>query len=103
MLRNGGREKNERRMKKEIVKTEEERGKEKRKEYVGKTEKRVLLSSINFRPAVRIINTRCMCGSVLRSRSWLNTCAERDEDELGGTCSAHGGNEKCVQNFVWRA
>jgi hypothetical protein len=25
------------------------------------------------------------------------------EYEMGGACSAHGGYEKCVQNFGWNA
>jgi hypothetical protein len=24
------------------------------------------------------------------------------EDEMGGACSAHGGDEKCIQNFGWK-
>jgi hypothetical protein len=25
------------------------------------------------------------------------------DDEMGGTCNAHGANEKFVQNFSWKA
>jgi hypothetical protein len=25
------------------------------------------------------------------------------EDDMGGECSMHRGNEKCVQNFAWEA
>jgi hypothetical protein len=24
------------------------------------------------------------------------------EDEMGGACDLHGGDEKCVQNFGWK-
>jgi hypothetical protein len=24
------------------------------------------------------------------------------EDEMGGSCSTHGGDEKCIQNFGWK-
>jgi hypothetical protein len=25
------------------------------------------------------------------------------EDEMGGTCGAHGGGEGCIQHFGWEA
>jgi hypothetical protein len=33
----------------------------------------------------------------------INSKTVSKEDEVGGTCGTHGGGERCLQGFGWKA
>jgi hypothetical protein len=52
--------------------------------------------------ADRLKRTACVCPTVCSLTKYYYG-DHIEEDEIGGACSAHGGDEKYVQNCGWKA